>query len=101
MAQATTGSANDQSNQSSATGSPTSSTPQDQSGAAAGTSSADQNAAGQAGQNATGNAADQSAAGTSNAQGGNLPQTGSELPLLALLGVGSLSAGVWKAYFKK
>jgi len=30
-----------------------------------------------------------------------LPQTGSELPLLGLLGLGTVSAGVWKAYYKK
>jgi LPXTG-motif cell wall-anchored protein len=87
------GSTSDQSNQStSATGSSSGQTGA-AAGANAGSAAADQSAAG--------NAADQSAAGTSNAQGNKLPQTGSELPLLALLGVGSLSAGVWKAYYKK
>jgi len=91
------GSASDQSGQSSSTGS-SSSAGQSQTGAAAGTSSTDQNAAGQS---SAGTAADQNAPAKSNAQGSNLPQTGSELPILALLGVGTLSAGVWKAYYKK
>jgi LPXTG-motif cell wall-anchored protein len=54
-----------------------------------------------AGQNPSGAAANQNAPASSSAQGNKLPQTGSELPLLGLLGIGSLSAGVWKAYFKK
>jgi LPXTG-motif cell wall-anchored protein len=52
-------------------------------------------------QNASGAAANQNAGANSSAKGGNLPQTGSELPLLGLLGIGSLSAGVWRAYLKK
>ena len=52
-------------------------------------------------QNASGTAANQNAGSNSSAKGGKLPQTGSELPLLGLLGIGSLSAGVWKAYLKK
>jgi LPXTG-motif cell wall-anchored protein len=44
--------------------------------------------------------ADQNAP-ASNSNGGTLPQTGSELPLLGLLGLGTVSAGVWKAYYKK
>jgi LPXTG-motif cell wall-anchored protein len=62
----------------------------------------DNNASGQS----TGtSAADQNARTNNNANGSNrhgkLPQTGSELPLLGILGMGSLSAGVWRAYFKK
>ncbi|HEX3602012.1 MAG TPA: LPXTG cell wall anchor domain-containing protein [Lacipirellulaceae bacterium] len=43
--------------------------------------------------------ANQNAPAASN--GAALPQTGSELPLLGLLGLGTVGAGVWKAYYKK
>lgn len=51
-------------------------------------------------QNAPAANADQNAPANSNSKG-KLPQTGSELPLLGLLGLGTVSAGVWKAYYKK
>jgi LPXTG-motif cell wall-anchored protein len=52
-------------------------------------------------QNSAGTAADQNAGSNNSNQGGSLPQTGSELPLLGLLGAGTLSAGVWKAYLRR
>ncbi len=61
-------------------------------------------------QNATstsGNTADQNAAADSNASSsssnkgsGKLPQTGSELPLLAMLGLGTLGTGVFQRFRK-
>lgn len=64
------------------------------------TTTTDQNApAANADQNAP--AADQGAKNDHDRDNKKLPQTGSELPLLGLLGLGTVSAGVWKAYYKK
>jgi len=67
----------------------------DQGTAATPSSNADQNAADQNGTAAQGNAADQNAGNA-----GNLPQTGSELPLLAMLGLGSLGGGLISRFRK-
>jgi LPXTG-motif cell wall-anchored protein len=52
-------------------------------------------------QNNSGSAANSNSGSNSSDANGKLPQTGSELPLLGLLGLSTVSAGVWKAYYKK
>jgi len=67
--------------------------PASQSATAAAPSSSDQNAASSSSdQNAAAAAGNETA--QNNAAAGNLPQTASPLPLLGLLGLGSLAAGL-------
>jgi LPXTG-motif cell wall-anchored protein len=73
-----------------AAASQSSTTPDQNSATAPSNTTTDQNATGTADQGASqGNAA------------GSLPQTGSELPLLAMLGVGALGAGILDRFRKK
>jgi len=67
----------------------------DQGTAATPNSAADQNPAGTADQN--GAAANDNGAANAN---GRLPQTGSELPLLAMLGIGTLGTGLVNRFRK-